>query len=52
MSERITIRREVELEDGREHLWWTVVDRESGYNKTFRSETTAMVHAEELRSRG
>lgn len=52
MSERIVIKREVEVEAGREHLWWTVVDRESGYNKTFRTEAEAQAHAAELQARG
>lgn len=49
MSQHIDIKREVEAEGGLEYVWWTVVDHKSGYNKTFRTEAEAKVHAAELR---
>lgn len=46
---RVSIRREVEVEAGKEHAWWTVVDHASGYNKTFRDESEAYAHAEAIK---
>lgn len=48
MSERFTIKREVEIEAGREYVWWTVFDNATGYNKTFRTEAEAQAHAADI----
>jgi hypothetical protein len=51
VREQIHIKREVEVEAGREYVWWTVIDRESGYNKTYHSEEEAKAHAAEVANR-
>jgi hypothetical protein len=47
-QQRLSIKREVDFEDGREYVWWTVRDSETGYNKTFRTEEEAREYANEL----
>ena len=51
MSARFWIKREVEFEAGREYIWWTVIDRESGYNMTLRSEEEAKAHLAHLKKK-